>query len=381
MRTIRLLACFVALFCVTSAHAAEIALAGPIRTIRAVGAKGEGNAAAANAWQTIVKRADPGDLIDLLKSMNGANDLATNWFRSAVEASTDAALKAGKKLPVNDLRAFLLDRDNDPRPRRLAYELIARVDGKQAASLIDGFLDDPSVELRRDAVARVLKQADGAIKKEDKIGKFRTALNAARDVDQIDHAAEQLRELGQQVDLARHFGFILRWSLIAPFNNADGVGFAAVYAPEKKVDLRSAFEGKDGKPAKWVKFVSDDAYGMVDFNKPFGELKGVVGYAFTEFHSDKAREAEIRLGCKNAWKLWVNGKEVWAREEYHRGMRIDQYRLKVNLKKGKNTILFKACQDERTYSWTKQWQVQLRVCDATGTAILSTDRPSQVASR
>ncbi len=84
---------------------------------------------------------------------------------------------------------------------------------------------------------------------------------------------------------------------------------------------------------------------------------------------------ELRLGCKNAWKIWHNGKLVFGRDEYHRGMRIDQYKLKVHLAKGRNTLLIKLCQNEQQQDWTKQWQFQLRVCDATGTAVLAANRP------
>jgi len=35
----------------------------------------------------------------------------------------------------------------------------------------------------------------------------------------------------------------------------------------------------------------------------------------------------------------------------------------------------KVCQDGQTKDWTKEWQFQFRVCDATGTAILAVDRP------
>ena len=110
---------------------------------------------------------------------------------------------------------------------------------------------------------------------------------------------------------------------------------------------------------------------MVDFNEPYGALKEVTGYAQTEFISASARPAELRLGCKNAWKIWLNGELVFGRDEYHRGMRIDQYQLPVQLRKGANTILVKACQNEQKEEWTVQWQFQLRGWDATGTAIHS----------
>jgi hypothetical protein len=55
-------------------------------------------------------------------------------------------------------------------------------------------------------------------------------------------------------------------------------------------------------------------------------------------------------------------------------MKIDQYQLPGQLNPGKNTILVKACQNEQIETWTVEWQFQLRVCDSSGTAILSTDR-------
>ena len=103
-------------------------------------------------------------------------------------------------------------------------------------------------------------------------------------------------------------------------------------------------------------------------------LKETVGYAYTEFESSRARSAEIRLGCKNAWKIWLNGKLIFGRDEYHRGQKIDQYKLPIELKAGKNTILVKACQNEQTEEWTVQWEFQLRICDATGSAILASNR-------
>ena len=110
-------------------------------------------------------------------------------------------------------------------------------------------------------------------------------------------------------------------------------------------------------------------YGKLDFNKPLGMLKQTTAYAYTTFDAPEARDAEIRLGCKNGWKVWLNGELLFGRDEYHRGAQMDQYKLKCHLKKGANTILVKCCQNEQTENWTVEWEFQLRVCDATGTAI------------
>ena len=347
-----------------------------VAAIRQVGGEGKGNPQAAAAWKNLVQT-DAKSLVPLLAAMDDANDLAANYLRSAVDAIVDRELAAKRALPQGDLEKFLADTKHNPRARRLAYELIARISTATGEKLLPTFLNDPSVELRRDAVQGLIDAADKALAAQDTAAstkEFSNALTYARDEAQIKKVAGELRKLGQEVDLPKHFGFLTHWKLIGSFDNTKLVGFDTAYPPEKAVNLAAAYDGKLEK-ARWVDVATANDYGMVDFNKPFGDLKGVTGYAFTEFNAATARPAELRLGCKNGWKIWFNGKLLFGRDEYHRGARIDQYRLPVELKAGRNTILVKVCQNEDVKDWTKEWEFQLRVCDATGTAILAKDRP------
>jgi hypothetical protein len=134
------------------------------------------------------------------------------------------------------------------------------------------------------------------------------------------------------------------------------------------LDFTAEYTGKSGKVG-WKSLTTTNDYGLVDFNKPFGALKEVTGYAVTEVQSDTARTVELRLGCKNGWKLWLNGELLFGRDEYHRGTEIDHYRLKANLKPGKNVILVKATQNEMKEEWTVEWEFQLRITDDLGTPI------------
>ena len=83
---------------------------------------------------------------------------------------------------------------------------------------------------------------------------------------------------------------------------------------------------------------------------------------------------QLRLGCKNAWKVWLNGDLLFGRDEYHRGMKIDQYIMDAGLRAGRNDIVVKICQNEQVEDWTIEWEFQLRVCDETGKAIHSLAR-------
>lgn len=93
----------------------------------------------------------------------------------------------------------------------------------------------------------------------------------------------------------------------------------------------------------------------------------------TEFVALENRTVQVRLGTPNAWKLWVNGKLAFAREEYHRGSGLDQYRVDAELKPGKNILLLKICQNEQKEDWAQDYKVQLRVCDQSGVAVPSTE--------
>ena len=337
--------------------------------LRAVAKEGQGNVAASSAWKQVAQ-AKADELPLLLAAMDGANPLAENWLRAAIGSIEERDPKA---LPLAALTKFVQDTKHSPTGRAVAFDILLRRAPEGAAKLTPQLIEDPSPQLRRHPVAKLTEQGEALLAKGDKeasAGLFQQALDSARDEDQIKPLAKHLRELSKPVDLPKHFGFLMHWKMIAPFNNADRKGFDEAYPPEQRLDLAASYPGK-GEQAVWKDFISTDDYGKIDFNKPFGMLKEVVGYATTEFTSNKARDAEIRIGCKNGWKIWLNGEMVFGRDEYHRGAKLDQYKIPCHLKAGNNTLLVKCCQNEQKETWTVEWEFQLRICDATGTAILA----------
>jgi hypothetical protein len=361
--------------CLSMSFASAADVATNLKTIKSVGSEAKGHPQATKALAELTK-ADGKSLLQILVALDDASPLTANWIRSAVETIADRELSAKRQLPVADFERYLADTRRDPRGRRLVFELLTRVDPTTPDRLLPGMLNDPSVEIRRDAVARVLKRAGELFdsdKKDDAKSVYQQALNAARDDDQVKVAVEKLGKLDVTVDLPRHFGFIQDWSLIGPFDNTGKLGFPVVFPPESNDNLTAEFQGKDQK-VRWTKTFTTDGYGVVDLNMVQAHHKGAITYARAEFTCDKAQDVDFRLGTPNSWKLWINGELAFAREEYHRGASLDQYRVRGKLKAGKNVILLKVCQNEQTEMWAQRWQFQLRVCDATGTAILSTTR-------
>jgi hypothetical protein len=300
-------------------------IAEALGTIRAVGPEGSGNAEAAAAWKQLA-RGDATTLLPLLGAMDGANDLALNWLRAAADSITGRVLSAGGSLPLPDLGMFLLETRHNPRARRLVFELLKRMDAATADKLLSGMLNDPSLEIRYDAVQKVIEQAGQSLAASNRLGAtllFQQALNSARDVQQIDGITRKLEELGSPVDSLRVFGFLTTWKLIGPFDNPGRKGFVSVYPPEQEIDLAAEYDGKAGK-VKWRDYVVTHKHGKVDMNQAYGKLKEVTAYAWTDFVSDRAQAVELRLGGKNSWKVWLNGQLLFGRDEYHFDSEIDQ---------------------------------------------------------
>ena len=346
-----------------------------LKTIKSVGREGKGNVAAQKAWRELSK-SEAKTIPQILIAFDGASPLATNWLRSAVETIATHAQKSKQKLPVDELEKLIQNRKQNPRARRLAFELLKTADAKRAEKLVPGLLLDPNAELRREAVKRLIGEA-AKVEGDAAAKLYQTALTGAVDDDQVKAIVGPLKKLGVTVDLQKHFGFLTNWQVIGPFDNKDKKGFDVAYPPEKTINLKASYSSKfEGEKltVKWAAISTKDSYGIVDIAKSLKNFKGSAMYATTTFDSPVKRSVQFRLGTPNSWKLWVNGKLVFAREEYHRGMIIDQYRVDAELKPGKNVILFKILQNEQTQDWAQRYRYQIRVCDGAGSAIHSASK-------
>jgi hypothetical protein len=346
-----------------------------IGVLQSVEAGGKGSVAARGAIQTLVDQGSEKSLIPILRGFQSADLLAANWLRNAFEEVVSAQLAAGNPLPVATLEAFIGDTKESPAARRLAYDILLKQDASIADRLIPGMLLDPGSEFRRDAVSRLLADAAKQTTPEAATPLYHKALSGAVHEDQVKTIAEALRKNGDTVNIQQHFGFVTNWKIVGPFDNKEEKGFAVAYAPENEVstpegvNLAAEYDGQLGK-VQWQQISTEEDFGIVNIAKQIQNYKGSVMYAATSWTSPKDQSLEIRLGTPNAWKLWVNGKLVFEREEYHRSSRMDQYRMPLSMKEGTNTILLKICQNEQPQEWAQDYQFQVRVCDTTGSGVL-----------
>jgi hypothetical protein len=334
-----------------------------LAAIKSVKREGDGNEKAAAAWKIVVKHGSAA-LPHILAAYDGANATTANWFRSAVDAIAENEQTAGRKLSAEMLEAFVNDTQRDPRARHLAFELLVQTDVNARKRLLPGLIDDTGAGLRREAVAYAMELGNALGKDADsaKRAHFLKLFDQARDADQVETIAKKLKEFGAgEADVIGHLGLITRWQIAGPFDNAKLKGFAA---PLPAVE-------------KWNDHATGHARALVDLYQALGKAKGVKDgkkdavYALcrTEFDSPTEGAAEIRAATEDAVKIYFNGKEVFSREEYHHGRNLDAHVAPVTLRKGRNEIVLKICQDDLTYDWTVDWSFQCRVCDAIGGSI------------
>jgi hypothetical protein len=339
--------------------AADPPFAADLAAIAVVGPGGANSDAAAAAWKRVAA-GGAGALVPTLKAFDAANPAAANWLRAAVDAIVEGEAKADRKLPADALTAFVKDAKRSPAARRIAFELL---DKPAADKLLSGLIDDPSLELRRDAIADRLDKAK-ALADGDRLAEVRTLFAAARDKDQIAELAESLEKAGEKPDVTRHYGFVTEWLVAGPFPSPEGKGFGKPYPPEAGVDPTTSYGDVKWKPAQ-----SDAKGGTIDLNEEVGKLHDAAAYAYAVVVADKETPAELRATGKNAVEIFLNGKKLYGKEEYHHGTYLDQHPAPGTLKAGRNEILVKVLQNNQTEPWAQDWTFALRVCDATGGAI------------
>jgi hypothetical protein len=136
-----------------------------------------------------------------------------------------------------------------------------------------------------------------------------------------------------------------KWYYAGPFDNTERAGFDFAYPPEKKVDLKATYEGKDGVKVTWKEFTGFKTGKVTDLDTLFPKAKNnAVVYLYHEFNSPKAYKWPLSFGSDDTLSVFMNGKRIFH-EGYARPAAPDQDRVEVNVKEGKNELLVKICQE------------------------------------
>ena len=360
-----------------------------LETISNLGERAEGNEAAVAAARTLAG-ANPDRLWVILGWFSAASPVGRNLLAGAVQsvadgadgdvvaAAAETALRKGKGFRRTGEDAFTADLPLHPEAAALAFRLLQDADPAAAMEYLrsDGLASDaPAV--RRAAVAAKLEELAGDAPAAD----LRALLDRTLDRDQVEQIADRLAELGDPVDLPRQFGFLTDWKLAGPFDHRDDQAFDATLPPEATPDtidpaatFPTQFPGV-GETVGWREIDSDDDFGVVSVADRFENWKGSAVVLARTIESPVAGPATVRLGTPNAFKLYLNGDLLFARAEYHRGTKMDQYVIPCELAAGENLFLLKLLQNQQEQGWAQDYQIQFRVTDPTGAAIREVKAP------
>lgn len=348
------------------------------KVIRTVAGQGPGTPQGRSAWDKLAA-ADASLLIPILEAMDATDTAAANWLRTAYDRIADREFaKSSKNIDAKALLGFAQDPTRVGRARRIALETVERLRLGVSATLYPTWLEDP--EFRFEAVSVVLDEAKSLAKrggKDRSISAFRRAFTSSRDLIQSRQAAAGLLAQGIQVSVAEHFGFLMDWYLIGPFDGAGMKGFSLHYPPEEKVDLAAELDGQNGK-VRWKRYrikeppptsaAKHQALLSLREKDALGDADDAVAYAYTAFVIDKAQQAEFRGAADDNFTVWVNGRKVFGFEERRNGVRLDRHRFRVPLQAGRNTVLVKICQTPAPNP-EPNWEFFLRIADDTGKGI------------
>lgn len=153
-------------------------------------------------------------------------------------------------------------------------------------------------------------------------------------------AAFKARGLGAD-GIAAKKGFVTRWKLMGSFARSDGKPFAWWPFAESGPTLQETITIDDVSYA-WREIVTEDFEGHFDL--AFLEPKqNCYAFAAVDIEWPQDETVELKLGSDDGAVVWVNGKLV-HQNDTSRGLRTDEDRFKVDLKKGSNRIVVKIVQ-------------------------------------
>lgn len=185
-------------------------------------------------------------------------------------------------------------------------------------------------------------------------------------------------------------GFLVHWLVCGPFPNLGPMGTEKDHAttkvypgwekdwlveqggeekiePSEGLNYRVVFPDcsfwkyqPDGVTIQWRGYVSDS--NKIDLLKVFSNkelniddtkehlVRFVAGYAYCVVNSPDDREAILSFGSDDGYKIWLNHHLV-AAANVQRGIKIDENKFPVSLKKGRNPLLVKVYQNTGGYGF------------------------------
>jgi hypothetical protein len=263
-----------------------------------------------------------------------------------------------------------------PRAQRALIPILGARRDAQALSTLEQLAHSDKAETRLAALAALgetdLPEAISFLSAEQSHGDQaeRTRIQdilEAHNQREIENRQRSLASGARDTDLLNLLGIIGRWWVVGPFDLGEkNEGWDTRYIGEPDVNVVARYmAGKTRR--QWKRVDSQDPHGKIDLRATVADRDNCVGYAYAEIDLPRAVDAILLLGVDDSEKIWVNGTKVFE-QLTARGLVVDQDRVPVHLKQGKNTILLKVYQN------TLGWEFCVRLVTADGKALAVTQK-------
>jgi hypothetical protein len=136
--------------------------------------------------------------------------------------------------------------------------------------------------------------------------------------------------------------FIKEWTLIGPFDAPDMTYLQTAYPPEKEIELKKKYKGKNNLKLEWKRIQAEES-GFINLQKLLEPNEQTIAYGLTYVFSPEDRKAQMLIGSDDGVRIWLNDNLIHTNPAY-RGAYPDQDTIPVILKKGWNKLLVKVLQ-------------------------------------
>lgn len=143
-------------------------------------------------------------------------------------------------------------------------------------------------------------------------------------------------------------GFVRQWRVIGPFDNVSLSGFEKLFPPEREIDFKKSYPGKDDLSLGWRRLAAVAADGDCMVAASLGGPGSNLFYGVSAVYSPRAQAVAICLDATGASKLFLNHRLIFSDGIYRRRQSLvaDPFRIAATLQPGWNTLLLKLADDE-----------------------------------
>ena len=99
-----------------------------------------------------------------------------------------------------------------------------------------------------------------------------------------------------------------KWYFAGPFDNPDRKGIDVKYQPEKEIDLKATFVGKNDRKFGWQEFKGFELGKVLNLKSIIADDNNdAIVYLYHDFDAIEAGRLPVSLGADDTMSLWFNG--------------------------------------------------------------------------